>query len=138
MPAARYVQARQYASIFRSSSLESRSAAVFGSAAVGCACVISSAMISPPLDEPPPAGRAHHVTIRSRCTPADRDQPGPGCRRGDDVVDQGALQPADPRANDGPVVRHKVFRQECSTRQGGRRKTLDWVEDATNAGVLTG
>src|SRR5262245_9062555 len=56
MPAARYVQARQYASIFRSSSLESRSAAVFGSAAVGCACVISSAMIAPPLCEPRPTG----------------------------------------------------------------------------------
>src|SRR5215471_4199410 len=54
MPAARYVQARQYASIFRTSSLESRSAAVFGSAAVGCACVISSAMIAPPLHEPRP------------------------------------------------------------------------------------
>src|SRR5262249_39480806 len=54
MPAARYVQARQYASILRSSSLESRSdvAAVFVSAAVCCPLVIISAMRAPPLHEP--------------------------------------------------------------------------------------
>src|SRR5262249_58880207 len=54
MPAARYVRARQYASILRSSSLESRSdvAAVFVSAAVCCPFVIISAMRAPPLHEP--------------------------------------------------------------------------------------
>src|SRR5437899_3552597 len=53
MPAARYVQARQYASIFRSSSLESRSAMpVFVSAAVGFVSVITCVMNAPPLHAP--------------------------------------------------------------------------------------
>src|SRR5215831_11628790 len=74
MPAARYVQARQYASIFRSSSFESRSAPVFGSA-VGCACVITSAMIAPPLNEPRPAwsgSPCDHSFPLHHCKPRDQ------------------------------------------------------------------
>src|SRR6267142_5214710 len=61
MPAARYVQARQYASVFRSSSLESRSAVatVFVSAAVGCISVTTCVINAPPLCEPrPPCSRS--------------------------------------------------------------------------------
>src|SRR5215470_11114076 len=55
MPAARYVQARQYASSFRSSSLESRSVVTPGvdSVAVGRASVISCVIYSPPLSRSP-------------------------------------------------------------------------------------
>src|SRR3989442_8623152 len=54
MPAARYVQARQYACTFRSSSLDSRSAvaSVFASAAVGCTCLINDVMTAPPFHDP--------------------------------------------------------------------------------------
>src|SRR6266542_4362161 len=52
MPAARYVQARQYACVFRSSSLESRSAVFLASVPVGRTSVISCVMSSPPLCEP--------------------------------------------------------------------------------------
>src|SRR5262252_1108553 len=77
MPAARYVQARQYASIFRSSSLVTRSAVetVLASAAVGCTCVISSAMSSPPLLEPRPAwtgSPCDHSFPLHHCEPRDQ------------------------------------------------------------------
>src|SRR5207247_1621024 len=54
MPAARYVQARQYASIFRSSSLDSRSAVIpgFVSSTVGFTSVITCVMNAPPLHAP--------------------------------------------------------------------------------------
>src|SRR5215471_17659871 len=52
MPAARYVQARQYACVFRSSSFESGSAVFFVSVPVGRTSVISGVMSFPPLCEP--------------------------------------------------------------------------------------
>src|SRR5262245_51606415 len=77
MPAARYVQARQYASILRSSSLDSRSGVttVPPSAAVRSTFAISSVMTSPP--SPPPRSTRSRFAMPpwpSRCTSLSLEQ----------------------------------------------------------------
>src|SRR6266550_3232034 len=95
MPAARYVQARQYACTFRSSSLDSRSAvaSVFASAAVGCTCLINDVMTAPPFHDP-----------RSPCSrsPCDHAFPMHHCKPRDQAV--GVVVAADP----GEVVQTAV------------------------------
>src|SRR6059036_1902344 len=77
MPAARYVQARQYASIFRSSSLDSRSTVipVFVSSTVGFTSVITCVMNATPLHAPrPPCSRSpcDHAFPMHHCKPRDQ------------------------------------------------------------------
>src|SRR3989442_6403850 len=77
MPAARYVQARQYASIFRGSSLDSRSTVipVFVSSTVGFTSVITCVMNAPPLHAPrPPCSRSpcDHAFPMHHCKPRDQ------------------------------------------------------------------